>query len=191
MKRLLILGLLSLAAVTACAQNAGAWFHCCCRHRCCTYTTRITVRPYNAFSPVMCGKIAVDGCMPINPWGGQFSAMMPSVFGGYACGPGCFTSGCCDAGSLPAPGKVTPAPPGQGLPSQPVPDPGPQFTPPSPQPLNQSTYWMPMQSAMAYSYGYGHAAVQPADYQPVANPYYPMTPASYAAPQVPAYWYGR
>jgi hypothetical protein len=57
----------------------------------------------------------------------------------------------------------------------------PQFQPPVPQVLNQSSYFVPATAPAAY----GYIPSQPVGYyQPVFNPYaYPT--------QAPSYWYGR
>src|SRR5438067_3219527 len=136
MKKLLFLGLVSLAAVGASARDARAWFGCC-HDRCCNkYTTKLCVRPYNAFSPVAYGNIVADGCMPINVFGGYGPQMRgPSCFngGGGGYGPGCcFTSGCCDSGCLPPAGSFAGAPQIQMAPGQmPQGMPAPQFSAPA------------------------------------------------------------
>jgi hypothetical protein len=180
MKKLLFLGFLSLAALAADAANARAWFDCCCRHHCCKYSTVLCIRPYNAFSPVAYGNIIADGCMPVNVYGGQLPCT-PSCFngGGGCAGPGCCTSGCCDFGCLPPAGAI-----GQPLPQG---NPGPQFTPPNPTPLNPGTSTV-APNLMGYTYGYSYAPVQTVGYYPYAQPVAPM---NYYQPQGPAYWYGR
>ena len=182
----LFLGLVSLASLCASASNAPAWFgHCCGCNQC---TTKLCIRPYNAFSPVAYGSIVADGCMPINIYGGGLPCMRaPNGYPGACCSaPSCFTSGCCDSGCLPPAGAATPA----MAPGQPMPQgvPGQQFTPPNPQPLNQGVYMVPMQNPMAYGYSYGYAPVQPIAYQqPMVNPYY----YNQQQQQAPSYWYGR
>jgi hypothetical protein len=206
MKKLLLLGLMSLAVMGGFAQEGWAWGRGCCRGRCwgCNrYTTTLCIRPYNAFSPVAYGNIVADGCMPINLYGGQLPPMggccappmcMPSCFvPNY--GGGCCSSGCCENGSLPAPGSFAGAPMMPIVPGQPLPQgqPGQSFTPPAPTPIGQSSYMMPMQPPV----GYGYGPVQPAGYmpgyQPMYNPYYnPMY--GYGTPnqgQMPGYWYGH
>ena len=62
MKRnILTLGLLSLAALGLGAAEASAywWRFCCCQSKCCT----ISIKPYNAFSPVCCGSSTWYGGM--------------------------------------------------------------------------------------------------------------------------------
>jgi hypothetical protein len=183
----LFLSIVSLTCLCASATSAKAWFFDgCCGCHC--YTTKLCIKPYNAFSPVAYGSIVGDGCMPINVYGGGLPCMRTPYGNGGACcaAPTCFTSGCCDTGCLPpAGGAATPA----MVPGQPMPQgaPGQQFTPPNPQPLNQGAYMVPMQNPMAYSYGYGYAPVQPVAYQqPMVNPYYYPQQQ-----QAPSYWYGR
>jgi hypothetical protein len=201
MKKLLFLGLLSLSMVFSTTPGAQAWFDCCRSHCCSKYSTKLCIRPYNAFSPVAYGTIVGEGCMPINVFGGQLPPMPRSYMGmggmgmgmdgGCCAAPSCFTSGCCEGGCLPPAGSFTTSPqqmvPGQAMPTTP----GPQFNPPNPQPLNQGMYMMPMQTPMGYNYGYG--PVQPASYQqPLVNPYYYSMPANYyGQPQAPSYWYGH
>jgi hypothetical protein len=185
MKKLLFLGLLSLASVAALPPSAQAWFHHLCCHHCNDCTTTIRVRPYNAFSPICCGTLDCVGCCPMNFGCGQQPRCGPSCFQSACCGPqSCFTSGCCDSGCLPPAGQPMP----QTAPGQPMPQgvPGQQFTPPNPQPLNPGAFMMPMQNPMAYGYGYG--PVQPVSYQqPMVNPYYYYNNQQ----QAPSYWYGR
>ena len=93
--------LLALAATLAAAAPALAgWrtfglFTC---HRCCCKSCTFCVRPYNAFSPVACGSLALSGCMPFGqpgcgPCGGG-PGMIP--YGGMPCGPLGYM-GCCGA----------------------------------------------------------------------------------------------
>jgi hypothetical protein len=180
MKKLLFLGLLSVAGVGMSASAAHAWFLDCCRNFCCDrYCTKLCVRPYNAFSPVAYGSIVADGCMPLNVVGGHYPPPYMAPYGCYpSYGPGCCTSGNCDVGCLPAPGSFGAMPSGAmppgamppgGMPTMPMPmpvpqgSPGPQFQVPNPQILNQSSYRVPMATPVNY----------------------------YAPPQAPAYWYGR
>jgi hypothetical protein len=186
MRKLLLLGLLSLGMVSATSSSAQAWFfHNCCGCNSCT--TTLCIKPYNAFSPVAYGNIVADGCMPLNVYGGGLPCMRQPFYPGACAAPSCFTSGCCDTGCLPpAAGiPVAPATGGQPLPQG---NPGQQFTPPSPQPLTPGAFLMPMQNPMAYGYSYGHAPVQPVSYQqPMVNPYYYYNQQQ----QAPSYWYGR
>ncbi|HYV39182.1 MAG TPA: hypothetical protein VE988_26075 [Gemmataceae bacterium] len=221
MKKLLLLGALSIAAVATTAFDANAWFLACCRNNCCNKcTTTLSCRPYNAFSPCCFGNICCDGCMPINMGGGCCQQQRaPSCFNG-SYGPGCCTNnGCCDYGCLPAPGTFASAPMGQmapgalaTVPGNPTPlqipvnptqpmvptGPGPQFVGPNPQVMNPMSYMVPMQpmqmQPMQMQPMYGYPPVQPIAYQQsIYNPYYyPQTPMSnYGPVQAPAYWYGR
>jgi len=189
MKRLLLLGLLSIAAISTSAPDAHAWFFDWCRGcRSNSYNIKICVRQYNAFSPPCCYGMPINfcgGCLPQQP--------MPSCFGCPSYGPGCCTSDCCDFGCLPAPGSFANAPqdpmPAVQAPPMPQGNPGPQFQAPNPQLLNQSSYMVPMQVPPAYGYG----PAQPAAYYPMYNPYsYSTAPVNYyGPPQAPGYWYGR
>lgn len=67
MKRnLFTLGLLSLVALGLLTSEAPAywWRFCCCKSPCCT----ITIKPYNAFSPVCCGSSVLYGGCPQSSW---------------------------------------------------------------------------------------------------------------------------
>ncbi len=191
MKKLLVLGLLSIAAVTASARSADAWFFD--NWRCKKCCTEVCIRPYNAFTPVACGTITACGCMPFSYYGGGYGAPQPSCFGYPSYGPGGCTTGYCDTGCLPAPGSVATGIPATSPvpPTQPMPQgaPGQQFQAPIPQMINPGAYMMPMQP------GYGYAPVQAAGYyqQPMYNPYgYQMVPVNYYQPApAPSYWYGR
>jgi hypothetical protein len=186
MKKLLFLGLLSVAVLSSFATESQAWFDCCRCRRCCRCSTKLCITPYNAFSPVMCGNIVANGCMPFNFCGGC-PPMGPSCFApSYG---GCCTSGCCTSGGengcLPSPGSFANVQPTQGVPGQPLPQgqPGGQFTPPNPQPLSQSFY---------PAYGYGYGPVQPVGYMQGYQPMYaPAYQYGYGMPyQSPGYWYG-
>jgi hypothetical protein len=200
MKKLLMLGLMSLVVLGGSAQEGWAWGRCGCNK----YTTTLCIRPYNAFSPVAYGSIVADGCMPINLYGGQLGPLgmggccaPPSCFGPNY-GGGCCSSGCCENGCLPAPGSFANAPTMQVTPGQQMPQgqPGQPFTPPAPTPVpvGQSSYMVPMQPTM----GYGYGPIQPAGYvpgyQPMYNPYYNPMYYGYGMPnqgQMPGYWYGH
>jgi len=204
MKKMLFLGLLSVAALQATSSSASAWFLHCCR-KCNDCCTTICCRPYNAFSPCCGGTFNFVGCCPSMNCG-YGPQCGPPCFGGFAGAPSCFASGCCDVGSLPAPGTygsagagtIVPGPGVQTAPSANVPqgNPGPFFNPPAPQQINPTAYIQQMQymqymqqmqmMRMASQYG----QLQQVGYQPAFNPYsYGANPA--AQQQVPSYWYGR
>jgi hypothetical protein len=90
--------LLALAASLAAAAPAlaGHTFGLFTCHRCCCKSCMFCVRPYNAFSPVACGSLALSGCMPFGQPGcgpcGGYPGMIP--FGGMPCGP---YGDCCGA----------------------------------------------------------------------------------------------
>jgi hypothetical protein len=75
--KLCVLTALSLAglALSAAPSSAG-WLchHCGCN----CYSTVITCRPYNAFTPVCCGSLVCDGCCPFGS---------PNLPSGVACSP--------------------------------------------------------------------------------------------------------
>jgi hypothetical protein len=215
MKKLLLLGVLSLAALGVSAVQASACFgwldgvfgcHCpACRSNHC--------RPYNAFDPVCCtsghgghgglhhGRRGGPDYPPpwYNGWGGPYSEA----------GSCCINSGSCDFGSLPAPGTyASPAPSPSAPPASTTPTPatptGPVFTPPPPNPLpaTSQAYPAPVPAgpAPAYTAGYqpayypnAYPAYQPG-YYPYPNlGYYPgQYPAMPTSPMPPYPWgYGR
>src|SRR4051794_41712875 len=107
MKKILVLGLLSLTALSVLPQQLFAFKRC---WRCCRCTQRIIVRPYNAFTPVCCGSITGIGCNPLS-----LGCCAPGA-GFMGCGPGpcmpsCFTGGCCYGGVGAPPGALVPPPP--------------------------------------------------------------------------------
>lgn len=202
MKKLLVLGLLSLTALSVMPQTSHAWFRC---WRCSKYSTYICIRPYNAFSPVSYGNITSTGCCPMmlggSPMGGCPVPAMPSCFN--PCPPSC-TMGFGDGGCLPSPSAFAQQPMMPGPMSQPLPQApqqGPQFTPPQPMPLNPAAYQTGYNPYL-YNYGVMQAAAYQGNYygnypgygyQP--NYYqnygygYGNSPANNV--QVPSYWYGN
>jgi hypothetical protein len=212
MKRLVVLGVLSLAAVGASARSAQAWFingchHCGC-NRCCI---NVCVRPYNAFSfapycnafsPAGTGCVVICGYVPVNGRGAYFGNQpMGSYYGYPGYGPGGCTTGCCDYGCLPAPGTVaTDSAVGETVvPGEPMPQgtPGPQLQPSSPQPIGPGAYMVPMQPAYGYApvqpvaYNYGYQPMyNPYGYQPTYNPYgYQSTYNAYGYQPMPMNYY--
>lgn len=177
MKKLLALGLLSVAALGFATAPASAWWPCfplkgCCKNKCCS---TICIRQYNAFTPVCCGSLCCDGCCPMTFGGCNFGG------GNNCCMP---NQSCCvggDAaclGQLPAPGAVASPmmPPATAQQQAPLP--------------NAMSYAgaMPWNPYAGYN-PYAMSNVQPAAYQPSMYPgYMPMNP--YAG-QVPYYWGGN
>src|SRR6185437_13302700 len=97
MKKRILVGLLSVAALLVNSTVSYAWLfnHCCG----CKYSMYICCRPYNAFTPVCSGNISCNGCCPM--MGGCCpSPCMPSCFSGCPspCCPPCGPSSCCDSG---------------------------------------------------------------------------------------------
>ncbi len=98
-RKTLAAGLLSLCLLgISTSQVAAGIFDCWCRHK---YTTQITCRPYNAFTPICWGNLVCDGCCP-NPCGCA-SGCLPMTMGvppwacqGGGCGmpPPCMGGGC-------------------------------------------------------------------------------------------------
>ncbi len=114
-RKILALSLFSLccAGLFVAPARAGIFSPWCCHNR---YTTQITCRPYNAFTPICWGNLVCDGCCPspcgvasgclpmnmgIPPWacnyGGQGGPSMGAPCGGGACG----ADGCCASDMMP------------------------------------------------------------------------------------------
>ncbi len=218
MKRnILAVGLLSLCCLGLAAGESHAFFglfNPCnpysiwnCHNR---YTTQITCRPYNAFTPICWGNLVCDGCCP-NPCG-VAGGCLPMTMGtppfpcnGCGCGPmmgggccpmpftggGCGSEGCCasDMGPMMAMPPVT---------SRPMPYPQPQQMPPNnPNPGFQGPMPMPVGPNTTMMYPQNPGVAQAA-YQ---QPYYPMPYPNYSMPTyynpyagwqqpMPYYWYG-
>jgi hypothetical protein len=171
MKKLLGLGLLSVAALGWATAPASAWWPCfpmkgCCKSKCCS---TICIRQYNAFTPVCTGSLCCDGCCPIN-----FGA------GGGCCPTNCCpTSSTCSAGGVYGDpycmGQLPPAMPGMAAPVM------------AGAPNVQAP--MPMSAAYGGQMGYNPYA---AAYNPYAqfNPYAAAQFNPYAAAQVNPYAMG-
>jgi hypothetical protein len=199
MKKLFVLGILSLGALGMAAQDsaAGLFHRWCCGHHCGHHSLKICVRPYNAFTPICSGTLNCVGCNPFTMHGGP-SPMMPPMmppywggFGGYedACAPSCVSSGCCDSSTLPAPAPGTPLPSAPGAPPAPGGNGG--FTPPPPTPLPPAVSYfrapnqVPAQLASYNNYygyygyphnaNYGYPQTGHYGYQHTANYGYPYT----------------
>jgi hypothetical protein len=205
MKKLLAVGVLSLAALGLAVAPASAWFHDCCGcgcglfgccHRCCSV---ICCRQYNAFSPCCCGSLCCMGCCPFGPcgWGG---------YGGYGCGPApyspgpdCYGPSCggdYHGGELPPPGAIVKAAPTTTeAPTTPKSPPAslhaPTPTDNTALPLTPTTQvWPnPMRSSiLAAGFSPGYYGQQYAPYQ---TGYYPPQSAGYGySPQYGANPYG-
>lgn len=197
-RKLLVAGLICLCLGIGELKAVAGIFDCFCFcHN--KYTTQITCRPYNAFTPICWGNLVCDGCCP-NPCACA-SGCLPMTFGvpPFACngccpqpcgGPmpymgGCGSEGCCasDMGPMMAGPPITNRP--NPYP-QPAPAPTPGFNPPMPMPVDPNTTMMYPQN-----YGVAQAAYQ--------QPYYPMPYMSYNMPgyypygwqqPMPQYWYG-
>lgn len=164
MKKLLALGLLSVAALGLATAPASAWWPCfpLCGSKCCSKCcVPVCCRQYNAFSPPCC-----DTCCPINFGGG--GGCCPSnqtccVGGGDAC---CL-------GQLPAPGAL--AMPAMAAPAAAAPS----FQAPLPSAAGPSAYANPMPWNPYAGYNPYAMGLQPAGYMPM------MPSAPY---QAPYYW---
>jgi hypothetical protein len=161
MKKMLPAALLALVAcgLSATSSFAGALGlipHGCCFGCCCG--CKVCIRPYNAFTPVVCGTLCADGCFPFSANGGGACGGM-GAYGGSACGPlGC--DGC--NGNLPPADNNGMSMSGPGM--------------PYPADLYTAGYQPAMMPSYAYPQapGYGFAPPMPAPQAAPAN--------------VPAYW---
>jgi hypothetical protein len=171
MKRLLAVGILSLAALGMATAPAPALFHCChwgCCGKCCQ---TICIRPYNAFTPVCFGSLCCTGCSPL-----ATCYPPPALSGPPAYGPGF----CGDSGCYGADGSMSMLPPG-AVPSGTVSGDAtvtgtPTITPPQTTPVSgmpTTQVWPnPMQPGM----------VMPTGYPPMM---YPRPNAGYGPMQMP------
>ena len=180
MKKLLPSALLALAVIGfASAESFAGCFgliphHGCCGHCGCGAT--FCVRQYNAFSPVACGSLCLDGCAPFVAGGGACAgSMCPGGFCGlnYSGLPAC--GGC--LGSLPASEEAAPGAPKSTTGSNPIVSPSPL---PSSMPSGPTTQMMtterPIQN-IAYPvsypvYNYGNPAMMQAQPQIMVAPSY-------------------
>jgi hypothetical protein len=113
MKKLLLSCVLGLASLGLWSSTASAWtfglivhHDGCCGHGCghCCSGAYFCVKQYNAFSPVACGSLCLDGCSPFGAPSGDCGGCCPSVsFSGTPC---------CSA--APAPPGLMPAMPYPG-----------------------------------------------------------------------------
>lgn len=173
MKRKIAFGLFSLCTLALFATESQAW----CLFRCHKYTTQITCRPYNAFTPICWGNLTCDGCCP-NPCG-VAGGCLPMNMGAppWASGAGpCFGGACGHNAMVPAPAPANN-----------------QFTPPMPMPLpmgpNTTMYpYQGVSQANFYPQPYYPQAYYPQSYYPYAPMYYyPNT----AYQPMPYYWHGQ
>ncbi len=177
MKRLLLAALVGLGAwlqIPSQVMASGAFglFTCggCCKKCGC----EVCIRPYNAFSPVLCGSICVDNCFPFSgpqcacappmghPMGMPVAPMVPFAPAPYGAAP---------YGAAPWPGPMPPvqgaAPmpghnPATPVPGQPSAPPPPVGTPGNPEQLKPPTDGQTIASK---------GMVQPANYYPYPYPY--------------------
>jgi hypothetical protein len=165
-RKILALGLVSLCWLGLAAGESQAFFGLFNCWHCNKYTTQITCRPYNAFTPICWGNLVCDGCCP-NPCG-VANGCLPMTMGvpPWACGQGCcpsygggcspsFGGGCC-ASDMPVMNTVpAPAPSGGAAPP---------YTGPNPMPVGPNmTMGYPYAPMMRYPY-------------PPAMPSMPMAP---------------
>jgi len=174
MKRIIAVGMLSLGVF---ALMANTSFAGClkCKRKCAEFC----VKPYNAFSPVACGSICLDGCLPI----GSCNAGMLNYQGSPVClGPNMgadLQQGTAFGGPMIYP-PIFAQPNTIAIPPQPQPFNGIPVSAPAPQ--------RPQAEAMpATPWG---GPVNPVGYQ--QPPAYPMPiPYGYPPANVPSYWLPR
>lgn len=185
MKKLFAFGLMAVMFAWS-AKPAAAWWPCyplcgCDKKgsKCCA---SITIKQYNAFTPICCGSMSCDGCCPINLSGCGAGVCGPGMLGcamspagpmcADPCAGACF-AGCdgCGLGHLPATGNPAPAA-----------VPAPTYKAPAPTP---TSYYMG-NPYMVQPAAYQHMMVQPM----MVNPAYPMmpTPPNPIQQNVPYYW---
>jgi hypothetical protein len=177
MKKLLLTALLALGTSGLTAGPSFAWtfglipHHGCCGGRHCCGGCNFCVRPYNAFSPVACGNICLDGCSP------------------FGTGGGCGAGGCApflNYGGIPCAGPYSP-----GALSQ-LPDAAPAAPSPgavaTPGPSGPSTQAGPQQ--MSPSYGVQSVGYYPGYYGYNYAGYNYGYPSPTSAGMYPSYWYG-
>jgi hypothetical protein len=87
----LAVGLIGLSARPAPAGAFGLFY---CHSCCCCGGCNVCLRPYNAFTPVVCGNLCCDGCVPFCPTGAYAGAACGPVGAGPLMGPGCDGGGC-------------------------------------------------------------------------------------------------
>jgi hypothetical protein len=187
MKKVLTVALLSLSltgpAVPSASAGAFGLFPSC---GCCGCGCSVCIRQYNAFSPVCCGTMFCDGCMPFGncgaggcggpagPWGLNYMGQAGcGACGAGGCGPG----GCAaNFGQLPPTGGMPVVPPGATVESMPQ--------------------AMPTGPTSATTVAVGQPGAYPVSYHPAYYPgygygYAPQMPASGPGGNVPVYWNGR
>jgi hypothetical protein len=179
MKKLLFSATLALLAcgMTATPSFAHAFglftCHGCCRGCCKRGCMTFCCRQYNAFTPVCCGNICCDGCLP---FGGGAGGGGP---GPLACGPGGCDGGYDGVSELPAGAQPAAPAAGPALPTKPMPTGSTSM-------YQAAPGYGAVQSAGYYP-GYGYR--YPAAYGP-ASGYGPMVTPAFNPMAVPAYWNG-
>ncbi|MBI2807321.1 MAG: hypothetical protein HYX68_20255 [Planctomycetes bacterium] len=194
-RKILAVGLLSLSCLALFTGESQAFFGLLSpyhpsslwnRHN--RYVTHITVRPYNAFTPICWGNLVCDGVCP-SPCG-VASGCMPMTMGvpqfpcsGGACvGMPYFGNGYAQNTATVSDMPMTPP-----VYNAPAPQ---QFVPPSPNPIGPTTMMYPPRGVSQASYPMYAPQYYPTYYMPQYNPYY----MGWTAPQpMPYYWqgYGR
>ncbi len=225
-RKILAFGVLSLCAVALIAAETHAFFGLLHPHHPYSlwnhhnrYTTHITCRPYNAFTPICWGNLVCDGCcpspcgvaggcLPMNigapPWCGNYGMSgMPCAAPcmGGSCGP----DGACASDMPPQMGMQ----PYMGMQPQmgmPIPDVRTApFMPPTPMPAGPGQVGyrpyanaQPMQMPMPMPWnGVAQANYSPNYYPAPQQGYYPMPMGYQPQPmwgypqQIPYYWYGQ
>ena len=162
MKRKILLRIVQPLQLGFLRRESQAWLLQCFHHH--KYTTQITCRPYNAFTPICWGNLTCDGCCPSFGCGGN---QMPMMMGApYACAAPMYGNGCV-AGNMP---NSAPMPPVNN------------FTPPMPMPVTPGTTMYPYQGVSQANF------YPPQAYYPSMPTYYNPYAGYYPAPY---YWYAR
>jgi hypothetical protein len=184
MKKLLPSALLALSVIgfTSADSFAGCFglipHHGCCGH-CGHCGAMFCVRQYNAFSPVACGSLCLDGVAPFCAGGGSGGACAGGMCPGGFCGvnfsglPAC--SGC--MGSLPASEEAAPGAPKSTTGSNPIVTPSPL---PSQMPAGPTSQMMSERAIQITAY--------PVSYPVYTYPYATMMQAQPQIMVAPAYW---
>jgi len=203
MKRVLFGALALFASLTAVTPaNAGHTFglfpHC--GFGCCGCCCEFRIRQYNAFTPVCCGSITCDGCMPFSGLNylGMGSGPGGYIDNGFSCpGDNRGTGLDCGTPAEVGPTRVMPSAPaasgpstGAPLPQAPVSTPVlmppgtgaayPQYPGYPVQPVSYYPGYYP-NYGYGYGFGYGYAPAVPTYPTPVMNSWNPSG-------QVPYYW---
>ncbi len=180
-RKILALGLLSMCCVALFTSDSQAFgllapyrpHSLWNKHN--RYTTTITCRPYNAFTPICWGNLVCDGCNP-SPCG-VASGCLPLTMGmpPWACQGGQF-------GGMPYMGGAS----ASDMPPMMSPAPSP-YMPPMPMPVGPNTTMNPYSGVAQANYPMYAPQYQPNYYMPT---YYQPYMGWQQQQPMPNYWYG-